>query len=150
MKRSRTPSESPTPFTTRGANQARAWLADRGLVSTQPWHVELALDIADREVSLTYSHDIDTRFHLNIYPVEWGVFFCHGSRASWIRVTDEPFVHGRDDYRLLGEVADLARIGALLQQLEDRHDLRFSRQHALIRTNVTGGRSAVRDWLATL
>jgi hypothetical protein len=135
-------------FQTRGAMESAGWMSQRGLEAERPWHVELALDIVDRDVSLTYSHDMDTRFHLSIYPEEWGLFFCHGSRASWIRITDEPFVHGRDDYRLLGEVADLACVGTLLRELETRHNLVFRRHHALIRSNVAGAKSAVRDWLA--
>jgi hypothetical protein len=150
MRRSRSAATAVAAFTTRGAKESLAWLSDRGLVVPYPWQVELALDVADRDVSLTYSHDTDTRFHLNIYPEEWSVFFCYGSRASWIRITDEPFVHGRDDYHLVGEIVELSRIGHLLRELESRHGIEFRRDHALIRTNVTGGKTAVREWLANL
>jgi hypothetical protein len=85
-----------------------------------------------------------------VYPEEWGVFFCHGSRASWIRVTDQAFVHGRDDYQLLGELPLLPSIGTLVHALEERYTLRFQRDHALVRTNIAGGKAAVRKWLSSL
>ncbi|MGE5181866.1 MAG: hypothetical protein ACM31C_07380 [Acidobacteriota bacterium] len=85
-----------------------------------------------------------------MYPDEWGVFFCHGSRASWIRVTDQPFVHGRDDHALLGELPELHQIGHLLRSLEERYGLQFRREQALVRTNFGAGQKAVRDWLGSL
>lgn len=135
---------------TDGARAAHGWIDSLGLVSEKPWYVEAALDVFDRPASLTYSGDADTRFHLNVYPEEWGIFFCHGSRASWIRVTDEPFVHGRDDYHLLVELPLLASIGSLVRALEARYTIAFQREHALVRTNVVGGKQAVRKWLASL
>ncbi len=108
------------------------------------------MDVTDSLTSVTYFGDTDTRFHLNVYPEEWGVFFCHGSRSSWVRVTDEPFVHGRDDHGLLGEEPELGKIGLLLHTLESRYRVRFRRDRALVRTNLPGGDRAIRDWLATV
>ncbi len=136
--------------TTLGALAAASWLRERRLRPQKPWFVELALDTSDRPVSITYSHDTDTRFHLNVYPDEWGVFFCHGSRASWIRVTDQAFVHGRDDHSLLGELPELHQIGYLLRALEERYGLVFRREQALVRTNLASGQKTIRDWLAAL
>ena len=121
-----------------------------GLLADEPWYVEIALDAIARPAAVTYSGDSDTRFHLNVYPEEWGIFFCHGSRASWIRVTDQPFVHGRDDYALIAELPELAEIGALVQVLEGRYGMVFQRDQALIRTNMTDGNSAVSKWLSSL
>lgn len=148
-RRRRTTSSFPIQITA-GAQAALTWLRERRLGSSKPWFVEIALDVGERPVSITFSHDTDTRFHLNVYPDEWGVFFCHGSRASWIRVTDEAFVHGRDDHGLLADLPQLSHIGYLLRALEDRYGAKFQRDHALVRTNLVSGQKAIREWLATL
>jgi len=135
---------------TMGARAALEWLQERGLGTKKPWFVEIALDVVDRPASRTYSNDTDSRFHINIYPEEWGVFFCHGSRASWIRVTDEPFVHGRDDHGLLGELAALSMVGGVLRGVEQRYRLDFRRDHALIHSNLGSAKPAIREWLSTL
>jgi hypothetical protein len=137
-------------LSTKGALASAQWLRDRQLRPKRPWYAEVALDVGDHPTSITYSGDTDTRFHINVYPEEWGVFFCHGSRASWVRVTDEAFVHGRDDHHLLPQLPDLSRVGYLLNTLELRYRLQFKREHALVRTNLTRGPSTIRDWLATL
>lgn len=139
-----------TILATPGARAANRWLETLGFATEKQWYVEIALDVVDRPASSTYHNEIDTRFHLNLYPEEWGVFFCHGSRASWIRVTDEPFVHGRDDHRLLREISELAGIGDLLRELERRHRIEFRRDRALIHTNVSGAKTALREWLSNL
>ena len=74
-------------FTTMGAEAADRWLRVLGLVSVPRWYSEIAI-LADG----------DTRFDLNVYAEEWGFVFKHGDRTSWIRVTDVPFIHGRDDF----------------------------------------------------
>jgi len=135
---------------TDGARASAVWLETLGLVVDKPWYVEVALDVLDRPATATYSGDSDTRFHLNIYPEEWGIFFCHGSRASWIRVTDQPFVHGRDDYQLLIELPELPTIGTLVRTLEGRYAIQFKRDHGLIRTNISSGKQVVRKWLSGL
>ena len=135
---------------TAGGQAAAQWLRDRKLGTTKPWYVEIALDVVETPAAVTYFGDTDTRFHLNVYPEEWSVFFCHGSRSSWVRVTDEPFIHGRDDHDLLHQEPDLARIGYLLHALEQRFRLRFRRDRALVRTNLVGGERAIRDWLVTI
>jgi hypothetical protein len=139
-------------WSTVGARESKAWIEARGLVivPTKRWFVEIALDVVDRPASLTYSGDTDTRFHLNLYPEEWGVYFCHGSRASWIRFTDEAFVHGRDEHQLLRELTSLARVEPMLATLEDRYHLDFNRDRGLIRSNLVGATAAVREWLSTV
>jgi hypothetical protein len=135
-----------------GARASAEWLADRHLVAPagQRWHVEIALDVRDEPAPREFDEATATRFHLDIYLEEWGVFFCHGGRSSWIRVTDLAFVHGRDDFQLLGVTPQLRDIGALLRRLERLHAIRFQRQHADIRTNFANVEPAIRGWLATL
>jgi hypothetical protein len=141
---------SPPLWSTLGACQAREWLAARGLELARSSFLEIALDVVDRPASTTYTTDTDTRFHLNIYPEEWGIFFCHGGRASWIRMTDELFVHGRDEHKLRDELPTLAHIGDLVRTLESRFGIAFRRDFALVHSNLTGARTAVREWLAAM
>lgn len=77
-------------------------------------------------------------------------FFCHGGKASWIRVTDIPFAHGRDDFRLLRTTPQLKDIGALLRSLESAHAIEFKRAHALIRTNLSAAERHIRAWLQAI
>lgn len=98
-----------------------------------------------------FDERVDSRFHIDIYAVEWGFFFCHGGRASWIRVTDIPFVHGRDDFQLLSSVVTLPDIGSMLRTVEARHGLVFQRKHALVRTNLPStSEPAIRRWIEAL
>jgi len=97
-----------------------------------------------------YDEHIATRFHLNIYAEEWGVFFCHAGQSSWIRVTDIAFVHGRDDFKLLASIPSLKDVGLLLRRVEQTHNVRFQRQHASVKTNIVGAEGAIRSWIATL
>ncbi len=135
-----------------GASAAAGWLAARRLPtpSVLRWHVEIALDTRDAPAPHAFDDRAATRFHVDIYSEEWGVFFCHGGRSSWIRVTDIAFVHGRDDFGLLGTIPALKDIGALLRKLEQQHTIQLHREHAAIRTNLTGAEPAIRRWIATL
>jgi hypothetical protein len=136
---------------TAGALAARGWLADRALfVPTSRWHVEIALDVRDGPAPADYNDRVDSRFHVDIYSEEWGFFFCHGGRASWIRITDVVFVHGRDDYGLIARVPALREVGMLLRALELQHKLGFRREHALVRTNLTGAEHTIRRWVEAL
>lgn len=92
----------------------------------------------------------DSRFHIEIYAEEWGYFFCHHGRASWIRVTDVAFVHIRDDYQMLGETPALSAIGTLLRAVEARHGLAFRREHAFVSTNLVSAEPAIRAWIQSL
>jgi hypothetical protein len=132
-----------------GARASHAWLDNLELEPVKPWYVEIALDTSSRRASDVYRSS-SSRFHLNVYPEEWGVFFCTGGKTSWVRVTDEPFVHGRDDFQLLADLPPLDRIETLVRDLEDRNDLRFRRDLAMIRTNITGAKNVLRKWLARL
>lgn len=92
----------------------------------------------------------DTRFHVHIYAEEWGYRFSHAGRASWIRVTDIPFVHGRDDFDLVAMTPPLENLGAFLRALEAEHGLTFRRAHAAIASTIPGAEGAVRKWIQSL
>jgi hypothetical protein len=115
-----------------------------------PWHVEISLDVRDAPAAPVFDDRRDTRFRIEIYSQEWGVFFCHQGRASWIRVTDIPFVHGRDDFQLLQELPSLDQIGLLVRSVEGKHAIAFRREHALIRTNVPSAEFALQLWVRNL
>lgn len=135
---------------TLGSAAATDWLRARELSSSTEWFVEVALDVIDAPARQVWSGVTDSRFHIHIYPQEWGFLFCHGSRASWIRVGERAFVHGRDDYELVGVVPLLRDLGPFVRMLEQRHRMTFRREHALIRSNLPGSDEAVRGWLSTL
>ncbi|HVK87323.1 MAG TPA: hypothetical protein VM513_24570 [Kofleriaceae bacterium] len=138
--------------TTAGRLAAQAWSRRVGLPppSLTSWHIEISLDVRDAPTSHLFDDRRDTRFRIEIYADEWGVFFCHQGKASWLRVTDVPFIHKRDEHSLLWRLPALEDIGALLRALEKQHELRFRRDHALIRTNLAGAETAVRLWVYTL
>src|SRR5258706_9751789 len=96
LRDEREPAARAHPLTTLGAEAADRWLLALGLPTVAHWHVEIAI-----------SADIDSSFELNIYGEEWGFVFRNDGRGSWIRITDIPFVHGRDDFQLLARAPDL-------------------------------------------
>lgn len=118
-----------------GRDEAAAWLRGLGLKGLGRWHVEITLASGA------------SRFHLYVYAEEWGFAFHHARQSSWIRITDIPFVHGRDDFRLIRETVALSDLSDQLDRLELEHDLAFARSTAIVRTNVTGAAAAVRRWL---
>lgn len=139
-------------ISTAGKLAAQAWVRARALSAPAltPWHVEISLDGRDGPAPLEFDDSRDTRFRLEIYSEEWGVYFCHHGRASWVRVTDIAFVHGRDDFGLLPIVPPLKDVSSLLRRIERQHDLAFRREHARIRTNVPSAERAVRAWVNAL
>lgn len=104
----------------------------------------------DEPVATEFDESSATRFHVSIYSEEWGVFFCHEGKWSWIRVTDLAFVHTRDDYGLLGWVPPLDQVGALVRRIERDHRVRFRRDLALVQTNLPNAEPAIRAWLAAM
>ncbi len=135
-----------------GRLAAAGWLGDRGMQtpSLKRWHVEVSLATLDAPAPINYDDRSDTRFHVDVYSEEWGFFFCHQGRASWIRITDIAFVHGRDDFGLLAQVPALPDIGSLMRTLEARHQVEFRRKLALVRTNVPGSETQIRSWVESL
>jgi len=123
----------------------------RGIASDNPhWFVEVGLDVVDEPAGQVWNGALDSRFHLYVYPEEWGYFFCHGSRSSWIRVADAVRVHGADDYALASHTPPLRDLSAFVRDLEIQHRIKFRRDHALIRSNIDEAEEAVRGWLVTL
>jgi len=137
---------------TAGALAASTWMRTIGQIppTTQRWHVEVLLGLAQARPSTDYDATTETRFHIAIYSEEWGVFACHAGRSSWVRVTDVPFVHGRDDFNLLPRFPPLKDVGALLRHLESELSVRFAREHATIHTNLPAIEQAVRRWVTAL
>jgi hypothetical protein len=127
------------------------WLLSRGEAPpTSRWHVGIYLDAVERPAITTWNDAVDTRFHLDIFSEEWGLFFCHGGKASWIRVTDIAFIHGRDDFRLLEWMPSLDRISVLLRSLEQVHSIKLQRRFAAIETEMPRIEPSVRAWLEAL
>jgi hypothetical protein len=93
---------------------------------------------------------IETRFRIEIYAEEWGVFFCHAGRVSWVRVTDVAFVHGRDDHGLLLVMPPLAQVGELLRRVERDHGVQFRRAVALLRSDLIDAEATLRRWVSSL
>jgi hypothetical protein len=139
---------------TLGQKTAAAWLRARGGSSPpthERWYVEIAMGLARERPPTDFDEATATRLHVSIYAEEWGVYFCHRGRSSWIRVTDLPFVHGRDDHGLLTILpASLADFGSFVRRLEASEHVRFERAHAAIKTNLASLEPAVRSWLAAL
>ena len=138
--------------TTAGMLAARSWLTSRGLASTGVlrWHAEILLDVVDQPAREQFDERSDTRFRIEIYSEEWGFFFCHGGQCSWIRVTDIPFVHGRDDFGLLGSTPGLRDLGTLLRSAEQKHAIRFRRRNASVNTNLPTAEPSIRRWVESL
>jgi hypothetical protein len=135
-----------------GAQAATGWLTSRRLANPglMRWHVEIAMGTGDQPVPVEFDEHIATRFHIAIYSEEWGVFFCHDGRWSWIRVTDIAFIHTRDDFGLLTWVPPLDQLGALLRRVEREHQVSFRRDRAVVDTNLANAEPAIRTWLQTL
>ena len=123
-------------FSTLGSEAADRWIRVLALQPVPRWHCEITAFATG-----------DWRFDLNIYAEEWGFCFRSTDRTSWIRITDVPFVHGRDDFQLLGKTPDLLSICVLLAELEAAHGIAFARATASVRTNLADAAGIVRDWL---
>jgi hypothetical protein len=126
-----------------GASESARWLEERGLDTSRVtrWFVEITMETNDLAPS---------KFELNIYPEEWGFILRSGPRVSSLRVTDVPFVHGRDDHHLLDRVTSLDRIGELVARIESEQEIKFQRRDAVVRSNLVRASSVVRSWLNTI
>ena len=130
--------------TNTGALAAAAWLAARDITSTDVhWSVQLVLDnTPGGELDLP---PLDARFAIEIFAEEWGFSFTRGPSVSWIRVTDIPFVHGRDDFALLRRTPRLENIGLLMRALEVEHDIVFMRDVPIVRSSI-GSEDRIAAW----
>ena len=127
-----------------GALAAAAWLLDRGILPDQErWFVELDLGGTD-------STGRETRFVLEVYSEEWGFQVHHLGQTSWIRVTDVPFVHGRDDHGMLARIPRLREIGLFVRELERRFRVHFDRDAARIHTSIPDAEPVLRAWIGAL
>jgi hypothetical protein len=137
---------------TAGALAAATWREARGIAAPidRRWHVEIALAVLDEPAPLVFDEMTATRVHLDIYAEEWGFYMSHAGRASWIRVTDIAFVHGRDELRLLDLCPPLKDIGSLVRRFEQMHRVRLRRDQAAVTTNLVGAESSIRSWLQSL
>jgi hypothetical protein len=170
-KRSKTPSQPPEVSTPRtvtpqshpigtprglssnaGIVAVSAWAGARGIYPPvgKRWTVEIAMDIAPRPASPSFSEALDTRFHITINADDWAYMFCQGGRVSAVRVTDIPSVHGRDDHHLLASTPPLKNIGLFLRDLEHRYHVHFQRHHAAIHSSIAGCEPLVRAWMTSL
>lgn len=139
-------------WTNAGAVDAASWLEALQPPASTPgrWHAEIALATLDAPTTAKFDDRTDTRFHVDIYSAEWGFFFCHAGHVSWIRVTDVAFVHGRDEFHLLDATPRLPEIGGLLRAVEQRCEVVFRRDRALVRSNIPLRESAIRRWVLSL
>jgi hypothetical protein len=133
-----------------GALATSGWLAARGLARVAPaaWEISISLDVVDRAASRCFVEATDTRFHISLSASEWGFYFCHGGRTSWIRVVDAPLRHERDDFDLAGSVPALRDLGVLVHALEERHEIQFRRTRAHVHSTIPGSEPKIRLWLA--
>ncbi len=129
-----------------GSSDATRWLSARGLSPTAPWEVSISLDVVDQPASASFVES-DTRFHIVLSPSEWGFYFSHQNRITWIRVVDVPAVHERDDFELLGSVPKLRDLGLLVHSLEDQHEIRFRRTLALVQSTIPMSDDKIRLWV---
>jgi hypothetical protein len=133
---------------TAGALAAETWLRARGATPTAfRWHVEVTLE-ATSKTARNQSLD-NTQLRLEIYSDEWGVYFAHAGRASWVRVTDVAFVHGRDDFGLLHVLPPLKDVGQLMRHLERAHGVRFRFDRPVVKTNLEDVEPLVRAWVTS-
>ena len=134
-----------------GALATAAWLSARGLLvpARTEWELSIVLGLPGELEPPALADGADTRLHIAISSAEWGFYFCHHDRASWIRVTDVPFIHQRDDFALLFKVPPLRELGSLVRALEETYSVSFCRESAAIRSTIRGSAPAIREWVTT-
>ncbi len=127
-----------------GALASAAWLAARDLFPTEArWSVTVALwPLPDG------SHE-PTRFTLEIFAEEWGFSLRRADKLSWIRITDMPFVHSRDDFALLRRTPRLDMVSDLLLSIEDEHSITFDRSQPRV-TSSFGHEDTIARWARSL
>lgn len=135
-----------------GALEALGWLRERdpAATSNDRWYVEIALDVIASSAAYEFDETTATRFHLDIYREEWGVWFCHGGRSSRIVCSDVVRVHGADQFNLLAIMPRLRDIGDLIRRLESARGIHFARDHAAVCTNLPATEPAIRAWVDAL
>ena len=139
MERTRTKSPLHGLPPNTGPLASAAWCVSRNLYpKDRNWSIEIVM------------HAGSWRFAIEIHAAEWGFAFEHESRLSWIRVTDIPFVHGRDDFQLLHEATSLMQIGRVLHHVEHLYGLKFARDQATVQTSIPESEPTIREWVRSL
>jgi hypothetical protein len=130
----------PRTFLNTGVIASAAWLVARDVLPAETrWSVEIALATSDDRA----------RFAIEIFAEEWGISFRLDDRTSWIRVTDVPFVHGRDDFELLRRTPRLEALGTLMRALEEEHGVRFVREKPSVISSF-GCEDVISAWAKSL
>jgi hypothetical protein len=106
--------------------------------------------VAPAPAEIAFDRKRATRLQIHIHADEWGYRFCHAGRESWIRITDIPFVHGRDEHALVGSTPPLKNFSAFVRGLEARNRVEFQREHAAIVTSIPDAERGIRSWLRSL
>lgn len=139
-----TPTNGVSPNT--GPLATAAWLAARGLIPSEArWYAEILVGTS----ADTLDEEESTLLRIELFSEEWGYCFRHGGKVSWIRVTDVPFMHGRDEHSLLGDTRALTGFGTLVRAIESRFGISFDPRSAVIQTNLFGADGAIREWIET-
>jgi hypothetical protein len=135
---------------TAGALASATWLQTRGLAFAAPkaWDVAIMLGVLDHLPPRSFRDTHDTRFHIAISAAEWGFYFCHRGRVSWLRVLDLPCINERDEFDLIRRVPPLRDLGRFVQALEEEHGICFRRTLSAIRTNLPDADATIRLWVA--
>jgi hypothetical protein len=137
-----TPTKGVSPNT--GPLAAAAWLLARGLTAPDArWNVEILLGTSEAHPD----EDAPTLLRVELFSEEWGFWFRHEDRVSWIRVTDLRFAHGRDEHEMLRATPALKDFGSLVHAIEARFDISFRRESAAIRTSLRDADAAIRAWI---
>ena len=137
-----TPTAGVTPNT--GPLATAAWLVAHDLVPQEPrWHLEVIL----APPGVDPEDEAATALRVELFSEEWGYCFRHDRKVSWIRVTDLPFVHGRDDHGLLPHTPALRSFGTLVARLEERFGIQLAREPAALRTSLRDAEAAIRAWI---
>lgn len=137
-----TPATGVSPNT--GPLATAAWLVARGLTpAPSRWNAEILLGTS----AVPPDEESATLLRLELFSEEWGFAFRHDDKTSWIRVTDLPFVHGRDDHGLLAMTPALRAFGSLVRNLEARFELQFVVEAAVVRSSLVAAESAIRGWI---
>jgi hypothetical protein len=137
-----TPTSGVSPNT--GPLATAAWLVARELTPPGPrWYAEILLGTSETPPD----DDSPTLLRVELFSEEWGFWFRREDQVSWIRVTDVPFVHGRDDHGLLAATPALRTFGSLVRLVEERFDIHFVAESVVIRSSVFGAEPAIRAWI---
>jgi hypothetical protein len=138
-----TPPKGLSPNT--GPLAAAAWLMARGLTPPDSrWHAEINISTTEAAVE----EQGPTVFRVELYSEEWGFWFRHAGKVSWIRVTDLPFVHGHDEHGLLADTPALKNLGTFVRTLERRFGFQFALDAPHVRSSLMNAETAIREWLA--